>query len=175
MVDMLDHYVGMGKDVCVILVYQFDPGVDGIVLCWLFGVVGVIVLWNFLMMLFLNKFGLVLLIGNIVVVKFVDMMLFMMFVLVEILIEVGFLFGVFNVVIGIGLVVGEVLVMHLFVRKVVFIGLMLIGECVMVLASCGIKCVMFEFGGSDLLIVCDDVDFVAVAFVASMGCFFNCG
>lgn len=37
------------------------------------------------------------------------------------------------------------------------------------------KCVMFEFGGKLLLIVCDDVDFDVVVLFVVVGVFINVG
>lgn len=94
-----------------------------------------------------------------VVFKLVEVMLFVLFVLVCICEEVGVLKGVLSVLLGKGLVIGDVFVCYLLVKKVLFIGGIEVG--------CGIVCivveklmlVLFEFGGKLLMIVCDDVDF----------------
>lgn len=86
------------------------------------GVIGAIVLWNFFLMLLIWKIVLVLVMGNIVVLKSVIYIRLLVFLLVEVCAEVGLLFGVFNVVIGSG-VMGSMLVEYFLVDKVVFIGL----------------------------------------------------
>lgn len=72
----------------------------------LYGVVGVIVFWNFLMMIVLWVFVLVFVVGNVVVLKFVELILFIVFCFGEFVCEVGFLEGLFEVVMGFGFVVG---------------------------------------------------------------------
>lgn len=86
------------------------------------GVIGAIVFWNFFLMLLIWKIVLVLVMGNIVVLKSVIYIRLLVFLLVEVCAEVGLLFGVFNVVIGSG-VMGSMLVEYFLVDKVVFIGL----------------------------------------------------
>lgn len=89
---------------------------------WKFvGVVVVIVFWNFLLMLFCWKVCSVFVMGNIVVFKLVIYIRLIVFLFVEICVEAGFLFGVFNVVIGNG-VFGSFFVVYSDVDKVVFIG-----------------------------------------------------
>lgn len=93
----------------------------------LFGVVVVIMLWNLLLMLLVWKIVLVLVVGCMVVVKLFEFMLVLMLEFVKLFEEVGFLLGVFNVVMGFGVDIGVVLVIYLKVKKVMFIGFDVIG------------------------------------------------
>jgi len=78
-------------------------------------------LWNYLMMMVVWKFALVLVVGNIVVLKFSDTMFEMMLFMVEIVVEFLFL-GVFNVIIG-DCEIGWVFVEYLIFVMVLIIGL----------------------------------------------------
>lgn len=95
----------------------------GLVICELVGVVVVIVLWNFLLLMFCWKFGLVLVIGNLVIFKFFEKLLLIVICIVQLVVEVGILKGVFNVLLGYGYMVGKVLVLYMDVDILVFIGL----------------------------------------------------
>lgn len=55
----------------------------------LMGVVGVIMLWNFLMVIVFWVIVLVLVVGNVVLVKFVELMLLIMMWFGELVVEVG--------------------------------------------------------------------------------------
>lgn len=72
------------------------------------------------------KFVFVFVCGNIVVFKFVEMMLLMVFKFVEIVCDVGLFEGVVNIVMGVG-EIGVVFVQYKGVDKVVFIGLIEVG------------------------------------------------
>lgn len=71
--------------------------------------------------------GLVLVVGNMVVFKLLEIMLLLMLCIVELMVEVGFFVGVVNIVFGYGYMVGQWFVEYLGVGKIVFIGLMVIG------------------------------------------------
>lgn len=124
--------------------------------CVLLGVVVGIVLWNFFVFMVIQKFGLVLLIGNMFVFKLLLFILLMMLCFVEFIVDV-FLVGVFNVIIG-GDQFGLLMIFYFVVVKVSFIGFMVIGKKVMELVVYDFKCIMLEFGGNDVLIVMFDVD-----------------
>lgn len=100
-----EYYVGV--------VDKFDGwlvnlGFDYIVfmVCELVGVIGYIILWNYLIFIFVCGVVLVFVVGCLVVVKLVEIMLFIVFVMMEFLFEVGVLDGLVNVVIGFGFEVG---------------------------------------------------------------------
>lgn len=59
-------------DKCYDVLLLFGVGVVSMIMCELIGVVGVVLLWNFLVLMFVWKIGFVLLVGNSVVVKLVE-------------------------------------------------------------------------------------------------------
>jgi len=81
-------------------------GVD-VIFYELFGVVGIIVFWNFLMLIVGWGFVFVFVVGNMVVFKFVEFMLLMVIWIGELVCEVGVFEYVLMIVLGKGLVVGE--------------------------------------------------------------------
>lgn len=124
----------------------------------LVGVVVGIVLWNFLLMIGMWKVMLVLAVGCLIVIKFLEIMLLMMLCVVELVSEVGIFDGVFNVVIGLGVVCGAVLMLYFYVVKISFIGLIVMGKGIVRIAVDYLMCVMLELGGKNLVIVLKDVD-----------------
>lgn len=153
-----------GGDVVVMWYDNF-----GMVVVELYGVVGVIMLWNFLMVMVLWKVGVVLVVGNVVVFKLFELMLYLVIWLVELVIEVGVLLGFFNVVQGDGCIMGDVFMWYLLIFKMIFIGLICIGVVIMVICVLyGLKFVMLELGGKSLQFVFVDVfdiDWVVVIVV----------
>lgn len=124
----------------------------------LVGVVVGIVLWNFLLMIGMWKVMLVLVVGCLIVIKFLEIMLLMMLCVVELVSEVGIFDGVFNVVIGLGVVCGVVLMLYFYVVKISFIGLIVMGKGIVRIVVDCLMCVMLELGGKNLVIVLKDVD-----------------
>jgi len=66
-----------------------------------------------------------------------------------------------------------VLVEYFGVDKIVFIGLIDVGKCIVCVVVGGCKKVMFEFGGKGVNIVYDDVLFDQVVEGIVIGIFFN--
>lgn len=128
--------------------------------CMLLGVVVVIMFWNFLLVLVVNKFGLVLVMGNMMVLKFVLIMFLIMLLLGELCGVILFV-GVVNVICDEN-DLGVWLIVYFDVVKVVFIGLIVIGKKVLGFLVDMFKWVMLELGGNDVVIVFDDVEFVFV-------------
>lgn len=124
----------------------------------LVGVVVGIVLWNFLLMIGMWKVMLVLVVGCLIVIKFLEITLLMMLCVVELVSEVGIFDGVFNVVIGLGVVCGVVLTLYFYVVKISFIGLIVMGKGIVRIVVDYLMCVMLELGGKNLVIVLKDVD-----------------
>lgn len=165
-----------GNFVKLFSMFEFEEYVGNLlVVCELVGVVGVIMLWNYLFNQIMLKVVFVLVVGCMVVFKLLEVVLFNVFVLVEVIEEVGLLLGVFNFVIGYGLVVGEVLVSDLDVDMVLFMGLMCVGKCVVELVLQLVKCVVLELGGKLVLVILDDVDLVLVVKGMLLVCFLNFG
>lgn len=70
--------------------------------------------------------------------------------------EVGILVGVFNIIMGCGLEIGDYIIEYKEVNFINFIGLIFIGECIGCLV--GMCLIMLEFGGKDAVLVLEDVD-----------------
>jgi acyl-CoA reductase-like NAD-dependent aldehyde dehydrogenase len=83
--------------------------------------------------------------------------------------------GVLNIVTGSGAEVGDPLVTHQEVKKISFTGGIETGRHVAVVGSEMMKRVTLELGGNDPMIVCSDVDPVAVAEAALLLRLYNCG
>lgn len=123
-----------------------------------FGVVGVIIPWNFPMLILAWKLAPALAMGNTVVAKPAGVTPLTALMLGELAIEAGLPPGVFNVVPGPGSTVGSALVAHPDVRKISFTGSTEVGAGVMRAASDDIKRVSLELGGKSASIVFADAD-----------------
>lgn len=160
-------------------IVEFDVlGKESWVYCSVIGVVGVISLWNFLLYLIQCFIVLVLVLGNVVVVKLVsDMLVCGGLLLVWIFEEVGLLVGLFSVVVGFGSEIGDVFVEYLVLGLVIFIGLILVGCNIGCIVSGGVyfKYVVLELGGNSLFVVFGDVDLEQVVNVVVFGKFFYQG
>lgn len=91
------------------------------------GFVVVFMFWNFLLMILVCKVGVVLVVGCMVILKLVEEIFVMGLVFVYVLVDVGFLVGVFNVVFGVFEWVLEYFIYFFCIRKVIFMGLMMVG------------------------------------------------
>lgn len=123
-----------------------------------YGVVGVIVPWNFPMTIAAWAFAPALAAGNAVVLKPAELTPLTAIRLGELALEAGLPDGLFEVVTGSGSVVGQRLVEHPDVRKVVFTGSTEVG--IEVAAGCAraLKPVTLELGGKSANIVFADAD-----------------
>ncbi|AKV86642.1 MULTISPECIES: aldehyde dehydrogenase family protein [unclassified Microbacterium] len=123
-----------------------------------YGVVGVIVPWNFPMTIAAWAFAPALAAGNAVVLKPAELTPLTAIRLGELALEAGLPEGLFEVVTGSGSVVGQRLVEHPDVRKVVFTGSTEVG--IEVAAGCAraLKPVTLELGGKSANIVFADAD-----------------
>nr|WP_201471474.1 aldehyde dehydrogenase family protein [Microbacterium hydrocarbonoxydans] len=123
-----------------------------------YGVVGVIVPWNFPMTIAAWAFAPALAAGNAVVLKPAELTPLTAIRLGQLALEAGLPEGLFEVVTGSGSVVGQRLVEHPDVRKVVFTGSTEVG--IEVAAGCAraLKPVTLELGGKSANIVFADAD-----------------
>ena len=123
-----------------------------------YGVVGVIVPWNFPMTIAAWAFAPALAAGNAVVLKPAELTPLTAIRLGELALEAGLPEGLFEVVTGSGSVVGQRLVEHPDVRKVVFTGSTEVG--IEVAAGCAraLKPVTLELGGKSANIVFADAN-----------------
>ena len=123
------------------------------------GVVGCITPWNYPLHQIAAKVAPALAAGNTVVVKPSEVAPLNAFILAEIIDEVGLPAGVFNLVTGVGPVVGEAIASHPDVDMVSFTGSTRAGKRVSELASQTVKRVSLELGGKSPNIILDDADF----------------
>ena len=139
------------------------------------GVVGLIVPWNFPLMLASWKLGPALACGNTVVLKPAELTPLTALRFAELALEAGLPEGVLNVVVGPGSVAGARLVAHPDVAKIGFTGSTEVGRTVMVGAAATIKRVTLELGGKSANIVFADADLERAAAAAPGAVFGNAG
>jgi len=139
------------------------------------GVVGIIVPWNFPMPIAGWGFAPALAAGNTVVLKPAELTPLTALRLAELGREAGLPPGVFTVLPGKGSVVGERLVTHEQVRKIVFTGSTEVGTRILRQAADQVKRVTLELGGKSANIVFADADVERAAANAPAGVFDNAG
>jgi acyl-CoA reductase-like NAD-dependent aldehyde dehydrogenase len=139
------------------------------------GVVGIIVPWNFPMPIAGWGFAPALAAGNTVVLKPAELTPLTALRLAELGREAGLPRGVFTVLPGKGSVVGERLVTHEQVRKIVFTGSTEVGTRILRQAADQVKRVTLELGGKSANIVFADADVERAAANAPAGVFDNAG
>ena len=140
------------------------------------GVVAAITPWNFPVHQIAAKVAPALAAGCTVVVKPSEVAPTSAWLLGEILAEAGLSAGVFNLVSGLGQVVGEELARHPAVDMVSFTGSVRAGTRVAELAASGVKRVTLELGGKSPNVVLDDAeDLPAIVQGAIRSAFMNSG
>jgi acyl-CoA reductase-like NAD-dependent aldehyde dehydrogenase len=139
------------------------------------GVVGLIVPWNFPLMLASWKLGPALACGNTVVLKPAELTPLTAIRFAELALEAGVPEGVVNVVVGPGSVVGERLIAHPDVAKIGFTGSTEVGRQVMQGAAKTVKRVTLELGGKSANIIFEDADLERAAASAPGAVFGNAG
>jgi betaine-aldehyde dehydrogenase len=139
-----------------------------------FGVVVAITPWNYPLLLMTWKTAPALAAGNTVVVKPSELSPLSSLAVGEI--AAGLLPpGTLNIVTGFGHEVGSALVEHARTDLITFTGSTQTGKRIAVAAAERLKKVHLELGGSDPLIVCDDVDLDVAARAAAWSAFLNNG
>jgi aldehyde dehydrogenase (NAD+) len=139
------------------------------------GVVGAITPWNYPLFQIALKVAPALAAGCTVVLKPSEVVPLNAFALAEVIDEMGLPAGVFNLVTGVGPVVGEAIASHPKVDMVSFTGSTRAGKRVMELASNSIKRVSLELGGKSANIVLDDADFAKAVPAGLFACYLNSG
>jgi aldehyde dehydrogenase (NAD+) len=139
------------------------------------GVVGVITPWNFPVAIAAWKCAPALAFGNTVVLKPAELVPAMASALTEIIDEVGFPPGVFNLVLGRGSVVGSALAAHPGIDAITFTGSEAVGRGVAKAATGNGVRVQLEMGGKNPLLVLTDADLDQAVEVATNGAFFQTG
>lgn len=139
------------------------------------GVVGVIIPWNFPLMIGMWKMAPALACGCTLVVKPAEITPLTALKIGELALEAGFPAGVLNVVPGFGKVAGQALVDHMDVDKITFTGSPTVGRQILQGAAGNLKRVTLELGGKSANIIFPDADIDAAVKAAGSGIFFNTG
>jgi aldehyde dehydrogenase (NAD+) len=139
------------------------------------GVVGAITPWNYPLNQIGAKVAPALAAGCTVVLKPSEIVPLNAFILAEVIEAVGLPPGVFNLVTGIGPVVGEAIAGHPGVDFVSFTGSTRAGRRVSELAAATVKPVAMELGGKSPNVLLDDADFARAVPDGVAKCFLNSG
>ena len=140
------------------------------------GVVGAITPWNYPLHQIVCKVAPALAAGNTVVLKPSEVAPLNAFILAEIIDDAGVPAGVFNLVTGVGPVVGEAIASHPDVDMVSFTGSTRAGKRVSELGAQTVKRVHLELGGKSANIILDDADLErAIPPGVQFGCYLNSG
>ncbi|MFP5261172.1 MAG: aldehyde dehydrogenase family protein [Blastocatellia bacterium] len=139
------------------------------------GVVGCITPWNYPLHQVVAKVAPALAAGCTVVLKPSEVAPLTAFALAEVIDESGLPAGVFNLVTGVGPVVGEAIAAHPDVDMVSFTGSTRAGKRVSELAAQTVKRVALELGGKSANVILDDADFEKAVRSGVGNCYFNSG
>ncbi len=139
------------------------------------GVVGLIIPWNFPVLIACWKLGPALACGNTVILKPAETTPLSAIRLGELALEAGIPEGVLQVVVGTGPEAGWRLVEHPMVRKIGFTGSTAVGKRIMAGGAEHLKRVTLELGGKSANIIFADADIETVAASAPGAVFDNSG
>ena len=139
------------------------------------GVVGAITPWNYPLHQIALKVAPALAAGNTVVLKPSEVAPLNAFILADVINDVGLPNGVFNLVTGVGPVVGERIAEHPDVDMVSFTGSTRAGKRVSEVASQTVKRVALELGGKSPNIILEDADLSKAVPAGVGGAFLNSG
>ncbi len=151
------------------------PGVEIDVLRQPIGVVGLITPWNYPIAIPAWKIAPALAFGNAVVFKPAELAPGCGWALAEIISRSGLPKGVFNLVMGSGSTVGNVLVNHRDVAGISFTGSVETGRRIASQCLQSMKKVQLEMGGKNPLVVLDDADLNIAVNAAVNGAYFSTG
>ncbi len=166
----------MGSYAKLLSEYSFEEQVgNSLVVREPVGVVGCITPWNYPLHQVVAKVAPALAAGCTVVLKPSEVAPITAFILAEIIDEVALPAGAFNLVTGLGAVVGEAMAAHLDIDMISFTGSTRAGKRVSELAAQTIKRVALELGGKSASIVLDDADFEKAVSSSVGSCYFNSG
>ena len=139
------------------------------------GVVAAITPWNYPLHQIVAKVAPALAAGCTVVLKPSEIAPLTAGILAEIIADAGVPAGVFNVVHGVGPVVGEALAAHPDVDMVSFTGSTRAGRRVSAVAADTVKRVALELGGKSASVLLDDADLRAAVKITMANCYINGG
>jgi len=154
--------------------------IDGDFFCYTrrepFGVCGLIIPWNFPLIMQVLKLAPCLAAGNTAVLKPAEQTPLTALYVGELIKEAGFPPGVVNIVPGYGPTAGAAISEHMDIDKVAFTGSTEIGKLIQQAAGrSNLKAVTLEMGGKSPHVVFDDCDLDAVIESTHQGVFFNQG
>jgi acyl-CoA reductase-like NAD-dependent aldehyde dehydrogenase len=152
-----------------------DPSMFNYTLREPMGVCGLIVPWNFPLLMAVQKIAPALACGNTMVLKPAEQTPLTALRLGEILLEAGIPEGVVNVVTGMGPGAGSSIAEHMDIDKVSFTGSTEVGKLILQASAGNLKRVSLELGGKSPNIVLPDADMDAAVRTAVNGVFFNSG
>jgi len=139
------------------------------------GVVAVISPWNLPLLLATWKVAPALACGNSVILKPSEETSSTAFLLAQVMDEVGIPKGVFNLILGRGSKVGDLLTCHPGVDAVTFTGASSTGQHIMRAVAQGVKPISFELGGKNSAVVFSDADIEKAVAGVARSTFTNCG
>jgi betaine-aldehyde dehydrogenase len=171
---VFDYYAGAANKIYGQTIPVSKPGLD-LTLREPIGVCGLIVPWNFPLLMASWKLGPALAAGNTVILKPASLSPMTAIRVAELALEAGFPPGVFNVVTGPGGTAGAAIAAHPGVGKVAFTGETTTGQEIMRLASSNVKKVSLELGGKSPNVVYADADIERFAAESPYSVFDNCG
>jgi aldehyde dehydrogenase (NAD+) len=139
------------------------------------GVCGMIIPWNFPLLMQAWKLAPALAMGCTMVMKLSEKTPLSGMMMCQLIKEAGFPAGVVNVVNGPG-TVGDLIARHMDISKVAFTGSSAVGHKIVIAAGeSNLKKVTLELGGKSPLIICNDADLDQAAVAAHVGLFINMG
>jgi acyl-CoA reductase-like NAD-dependent aldehyde dehydrogenase len=171
---VFDYYAGAANKVFGQTIPVSKPGID-LTLREPIGVVGLIVPWNFPILMASWKVGPALAAGNACILKPASYSPLTAIRLGELALEAGIPAGILNVVTGPGGTAGASIAAHPGIGKVAFTGETTTGQEIMRLASANVKKISLELGGKSPNIVFADADLERFAKESPYSVFDNCG
>jgi betaine-aldehyde dehydrogenase len=171
---VFDYYAGAANKIYGQTIPVSKPGID-LTLREPIGVVGLIVPWNFPLLMAAWKVAPALAAGNAAILKPASYTPLTAIRLAELALEAGVPAGVLNVVTGPGGTVGASIAAHAGVGKVAFTGETTTGQEIMRLASANVKKISLELGGKSPNIVFADADLEKFAKESPYSVFDNAG
>jgi acyl-CoA reductase-like NAD-dependent aldehyde dehydrogenase len=139
------------------------------------GVVGAIAPWNYPLHQIMAKVAPALAAGCAIVLKPSEVAPLNAFILAEVCESIGLPRGVFNLVSGTGVGVGEAIATHPLVDMVSFTGSLRAGRRVMALAAETVKRVTLELGGKSANVILDDAPFDKAVGIGAKNAMLNSG
>ncbi|MES2209769.1 MAG: aldehyde dehydrogenase family protein [Chloroflexota bacterium] len=171
---VFDYYAGAANKVFGQTIPVSKPGLD-LTLREPIGVVGLIVPWNFPLLMASWKLGPALAAGNTCILKPASLSPMTALRIGELALEAGIPAGVLNVVTGPGGTAGAAIAGHPGIGKVAFTGETTTGQEIMRLASNNVKKISLELGGKSPNVIYADADLERFASESPYSVFDNCG